>query len=114
MNLSPALSIIITAIPALLVAFSGVAKLSGMKPVVEGLTKAGVIQYITLLGIAEIVSAILFAIPATNVIGFLLLIGYFCGAIATDLSHGNKILPPVIILLIIVAAQLLAHPSMFF
>ncbi|MEJ0103786.1 MAG: DoxX family protein [Bacteroidota bacterium] len=114
MHLSTTWSVIITAIPALLVIFSGVLKLSGSKQVVETLTRVGVVQYIRLLGIAEIVFAALFVIPAVNSIGFIFLVCYFSGALATDLSHGSRIVPPVIILVLLFAAQWLVNPQMFF
>jgi len=114
MHLSTTWSIVITAIPALLIVMSGLYKLSGSKQIVEALTKVGVIQYIHLLGIAEIVFAALFVIPATNSIGFILLACYFSGAVATDLSHGSKIVPPVMILASLFVAQCLVNPEMFF
>ena len=114
MHLNTTWSIIITAIPALLIVFSGLAKLAGAKPVVEALSKAGVIQYIQFLGIAEILFAALFVIPATNSIGFVLLACYFSGALATDLSHGAKIMPPLMILGLLFVAQYLVNPTMFF
>ena len=114
MNLNTTWSIIITAIPALIILASGLAKLSGSKQVVEALSKVGVLQYIQVLGIAEILFAALFVIPATNSIGFILLACYFSGALAADLSHGSKILPPVLILALLFVAQYLANPTMFF
>ena len=42
----------------------------------------------TTLGIIEIVSAFLFIIPRTGVLGTLLLAAYMGGAIATHLEHG--------------------------
>jgi formate-dependent nitrite reductase membrane component NrfD len=114
MHLSTTWSIIITAIPALLIVTSGLFKFSGSKQIVETLTKVGVIQYARYLGIAEIVFAILFVIPATNPIGFILLACYFSGALATDLSHGSKIVAPLMILGSLFIAQLLANAEIFF
>jgi uncharacterized membrane protein YphA (DoxX/SURF4 family) len=44
-------------------------------------------QTFTILGIIEIVAAILFIIPRTAIIGTLLLVAYMGGAIATHLEH---------------------------
>jgi hypothetical protein len=41
-------------IPALLIAFSGVMKLTGGSAVIETLTKLGVERYVRLLGVTEI------------------------------------------------------------
>lgn len=89
---------ILTALPAVLAIMSGLAKLSASPQVVEGLTKTGVIAYIQYLGIAEIIFAILFLIPQTSKIGFLLLICYFSGALATEISHQGPIVAPIVIL----------------
>lgn len=113
MQLNTTWMMIIAAVPALLAGSSGVFKLMGSKQIVEALTKAGVIQYIRVLGIAEIVFAILFFIPVTNPVGFILLACYFSGALATDLSHGNRIAPPVVILILLFIAQYLVNPAMF-
>ncbi|MEI9808516.1 MAG: DoxX family protein [Bacteroidota bacterium] len=114
MHFSTTVKIIITAIPALLIVFSGLLKLSGSKQVVETLTKVGVGPYIRPLGIAEIIFAALFVIPATNNIGFILLACYFSGALATDLSHKNKIVPPIMILVLLFVAEYLVNAEMFF
>src|SRR5882724_3077413 len=78
-------------IPASLVLLSGVMKLTGAKAVVEKLSAMGVGPYIPFFGILEIVFAVLFIIPKTMRLGFVLLSCYFAGAIATDLSHGGSI-----------------------
>jgi len=113
MQLNSTWSLIVTIIPAFLVIASGVFKLSGSKQIVDGLTKAGVIDYIKYLGIAEIIFAILFIYPPANSIGFILLACYFSGAIATDLSHKNSIVAPVVILSLIFIAEILANNSLF-
>jgi hypothetical protein len=47
------------------------------------------------LGIIELVSSVLFVIPRTGVLGFLLLASYLGGAIATHLQHHEPIGFPV-------------------
>jgi uncharacterized membrane protein YphA (DoxX/SURF4 family) len=84
-------NIIATAIPAMMVLLSGFMKLAGAKSVVDKLSAMGVGPYIPLFGVMEIVFAILFIIPKTMRLGFVLLSCYFAGAIATDLSHGGSI-----------------------
>jgi DoxX-like family len=113
MQLNSTWSLIVTIIPALLVIASGVFKLSGSKQIVDALTKVGVINYIRYLGIAEIIFAILFIFPPTNSIGFILLACYFSGAIATDLSHKNSIVAPVVILSLIFIAEILTNNNLF-
>ena len=81
------ITIIITALAALMVLFSGMMKLIKNEKIVAGLAGAGVGNYITILGLMEIVFTILFIIPKTMKLGFILLSCYFAGALATELSH---------------------------
>lgn len=89
--------IILMCIPLLILAMSGIMKISGNTTMVQDLTQIGYGGYITLLGIVELASAILFIIPRTYKIGFLLLCGYLGGAFATELAHGQ---PPIAALLL--------------
>lgn len=54
-------------------------------------------QSYTMLGVVEIVSALLFIYPRTGIIGTLLLAAYMGGAIATHLEHGQSVIAPCII-----------------
>ena len=91
MNGKKILNITAAAIPALLMAASGIAKLSGSAQVVEKLSHVGVISYIYLLGIMELIFAALYFFRPTMKAGFILIACYLAGAIATDLSHGESI-----------------------
>ena len=103
-------SIIFTALATGMVILSGIMKLSGSEEVVTKLTSVGVGKYIPLLGLMEIAFAVLFLIPKTRKIGFILLTCYFSGAIATDLSHGMTIVNASMVLgLVWIAALLLDH-----
>ena len=81
------IELLATWIPALLMALSGVMKLSGNAKILEGMAGLGVRRYVPLLGIMELAFATLFVIPATFKLGFVLASCYFAGAIATELSH---------------------------
>jgi hypothetical protein len=113
MHLTTTWEIAIRAIPAAIIIFSGYAKLTGHKQVIDTLTKVGVIEYSKLLGIAEIIFAILFVYPPTNPIGFIMLVCYFSGALATDLSHKNKIVAPVVFLVILFVVEVITNREMF-
>jgi hypothetical protein len=97
----------------LLILASGIMKLAGAPAIVEGMTKLGVGPYIPFLGVMEIVFTALFLFPKTSKIGFLLITCYFAGALATDLSHGNAILTPVLILVLVWVAAFLRKPEIF-
>jgi len=80
-------NLLATWIPALLITFLGVLKLSGNSRVVEEMSRVGVGRYLRLLGVMEVAFAALFVVPATMKLGFIFASCYFAGAIATELSH---------------------------
>ena len=75
---------IISALPVLLLLFSGVMKLAKPEAVVKGMEALGYPERLALgLGILEIACTILYVIPRTAVLGAILLTGYLGGATAT-------------------------------
>jgi hypothetical protein len=90
-----------TWIPALLIGLSGVLKLSGNSQVIAQMTMLGVGRYVRVLGVMELTVAVLFVVPATMKLGFILASCYFGGAIATELSHdalkANPFIPIVLL-----------------
>ena len=107
------INIVATLIPMLLVLGSGVGKLLAPPAMVEGLAKYGVAEYITVLGIMEIVFGVLFIIPATMKLGFILTSCYFAGAMAAELSHGGITISPVIPLVVLWIAAFIRDKSIF-
>jgi hypothetical protein len=86
------LYIALMAIPSLMIAMSAIMKLSGAEKIVTGLSKAGLGNYVMLLGIIELISLVLFIYPKTYKIGFLLLSAYLGGAMSVELAGGQ---PPM-------------------
>ena len=65
------------------------------------------------IGILEILVGLLVLIPRVSTIGMVLAAGYWGGAIATDLTHGN---PPYAILIpsvLLLLAALIRNPELF-
>lgn len=94
------ISIILMVIPSLMLIMSGIMKLTGAEQVVTGLTKAGLGNLITLIGVIELVSVALFLYPKTYKIGFLLLCSYLGGAMCIELAGGQPPMAAVFIALI--------------
>lgn len=105
--------LILVLIPALLTIMSGIMKISGSEQVVKPLTEAGLGSFVAALGIAEVVFAALFLIPKTRTLGFLLLICYFSGALATDLSHHRPVIAPFLFLVFLFVAEFFNRPEIF-
>jgi hypothetical protein len=75
---------ILTGLPALFLLFDGVMKLVKPAAVVEATVKLGYPESsIFGIGIALLVSTVLYIIPRTSVLGAILLTGYLGGAVAT-------------------------------
>lgn len=66
-----------------------------------------------LIGVIEIVSVILFIIPRTGVLGALLLIAYFGGAIVTHLQHQQPVAIAVVIQTILWITAALRFPELW-
>ena len=103
-----------TWIPALLIALSGVMKLSGNAKLLEGMTTLGVGRYVRVLGVMELAFATLFVIPATFKLGFVLASCYFAGAIATELSHDALKVNPFIPIVLLWIGAFIRDRSIFF
>lgn len=91
----------------------GIMKLVGPPQLVEIYTRIGLLQYLAVLGITEIVLVVLFLWDRTMKIGFLLLTGYFGGAMAVELSRGTIFIFPGVILAIVWIAAYLRNASIF-
>jgi hypothetical protein len=94
------ITIVFTVLAAFMPVMSGIVKLTKSMGIVERMNAAHVGQYITILGIMELVFAALFLYPKTMKIGFLLLTCYFAGAMGTELANGadfNAVLPMVLL-----------------
>jgi hypothetical protein len=88
-------------------------KLASMPELVEIYSRTGILEYIKILGVAELLFIAAFLIRRTMKVGFLLLTSYYGGAMAVELSHGNIFIFPAVILTIIWIAAFLRDPSIF-
>ncbi|MGB7157311.1 MAG: DoxX family protein [Tepidisphaeraceae bacterium] len=85
-----------SALPVLFLLMDGVAKLFKPEPVVTGTVQLGYpASVIVPLGIVLIACTLLYAIPATAVLGAVLLTGYLGGAIATHVRVEDGAFPVI-------------------
>ncbi len=61
------------------------------------------------LGIVEIIMLVLFLIPRTAVIGYIMLIGYMGGILATTLTHGMTVAENIPMFIAFAVATLLGY-----
>jgi hypothetical protein len=91
---------IISALPVLLLIFSGVMKSIRHPEVVQGFTKLGYSEDVILgIGIVELACTAVYLIPRAAVIGAILLAGYLGGAVSTHVQAGDpaaQIIAPIV------------------
>lgn len=81
---------IISALPVLLLLFSGVMKLMKPASVMQGFAGYGYPErLVVVIGILELACTVVYAIPRTAVLGAILLTGYLGGATATNVRIGD-------------------------
>ncbi len=88
---------VVSALPVLLLLFSGVMKFAKPAALVEGFAHLGWPESLALvLGILEVGCTIVYVIPQTSVLGAILLTGYLGGATATHVRIGEGFIGPVL------------------
>ena len=89
---------IISALPVLMLLFSGVLKLLKPPSVVQGVAHFGYPESLMLpIGILEIACAAVYAIPRLSVLGAILITGYLGGATATNVRVGDSFIITVLL-----------------
>jgi uncharacterized membrane protein YphA (DoxX/SURF4 family) len=89
---------VLTVLPAALLIMSGTMKLMGGPELEKGMEQTGIpLSVAKPLGIVEIVSAVIYLIPQTAVLGAILLTGYMGGAIATHVRLEESFIVQTII-----------------
>jgi hypothetical protein len=82
---------IVSALPALLLLFSGTMKLFKMPAVIEGMAHYGYPEHLSvLIGMLEVGCTIVYLVPRTAVLGAILMTAYLGGATATNVRVGDS------------------------
>src|SRR4026207_2097559 len=88
----------LTGLIILIIVMSASSKLAFVPQLVTIFSKIGLLSYIKILGIAELLFLSTFLWKKTRKLGLLLLTGYFGGAMAVEMSHGTFFIAPATIL----------------
>lgn len=87
-----------SALPVLLLLFSGVMKLMKPASIVEGFARFGYPESLILgIGILELACTVVYIIPRTSILGAILLTGYLGGAIATQVRVGDPFFMTIVL-----------------
>jgi len=112
-NIKPITGWVLSGLLSVVMIGSAIAKLVGPEPVIEGFSKFGLADWRIIIGIGELVSAVLFLVPRTAVLGTLLLSSYLGGAIVTNMQHNESWIAPAVILVVVWIAAGLRIPELF-
>ena len=103
----------ITIVVSLLFLMSAIMKLVGGEQVTEGMEHLGLPDsMIVPLAILELLCVVVYAIPATSVLGAILLAGYLGGAICTHWRVGDPVYIPIVLSLLIWLGIYLREPRL--
>ena len=69
-------------------------------------------NFVYTLGVMELVIAVLFLIPRTSTVGFVLMVGYFGGVLATLLTHGQDATFIYIVLALLTVSGYFRNPEL--
>ena len=104
---------VLAGVVSLLLFFSASMKFVGGAEVKEGMAHLGLPESMIIpLGILEATCTVIYLIPATSVLGAILLAGYMGGAICTHWRAGDLFLPQVGIALLVWLAIYLREPRL--
>lgn len=90
---------------------SAMGKLSGSEELVENFKKWGLDGRLMLIGMGELVAALLFIIPRTSSLGVLLLSAHMGGAIVTHMSNAEPFIFQSLILVLIWVTGWVRNPD---
>jgi len=102
---------IIAGLITALLLFSAMGKFT-MPEMAENFTKWGLDDWRTIIAFGEIISALLFLFPKTNIFGAFLLSSHLGGAIVIHMSHGESFIFQSIILIVIWVTAFVRNPEL--
>ena len=103
----------LTGLVILIVVMSASSKIAFVPELVDIFSKIGLLSYIKILGVTEVLFLSIFLWKTTRKLGLLLLTGYFGGAMAVEMSHGTFFIAPATILTLIWITAYLYDETMF-
>lgn len=83
--------------------------------VVAFVTKVGITGMEYYLGAAKLIIGVLFLVPRTSTVGFVLMVGYYGGALATNITHGvpmAEYFPIVVVLGLLTISGYFRNPEL--
>lgn len=98
---------------AALMLFSASGKVLALQNVVEHMKTVGLENQVQLIGVGEVLTAILLLIPRTSSLGILLASSFWGGAICLHMSHADAYVLQSVLLALTWVGALMRQPAMF-
>ncbi len=98
----------------LVAAFTAFSAIAGMIPTtdpaaIEIMTRLGILGMGLYLGITKLIIIVLLLIPRTSTVGFVLMIGYYGGILATNITHGFSFAETIPIYIVFIFLMISAY-----
>lgn len=103
---------ILSVLPSLAVLFSGLLKFTAEPEILVLLEKLGMADQAVVIGVVEIICAVVYWIPRTVNLGFFLFCAYSGGIVVAELILGDFPLPGLAIGVMVVVGTLFRKPSL--
>jgi len=100
-------------IPILILTAASIPKILQLPSMVDNMTNMGIGHMVLPVGILELACVIVFLIPSTRKIGFLLLVAYVGGIIAIEWSAGEFPVPGIVVQLLLWTGMYFEEPAFF-
>lgn len=100
-------------IPILLLIITAVPKVIGMSFMVNNMEAAGMGHMTFLVGIIELLCVLVFLIPKTRNIGFLLVVAYTGGIIAAEWVAHKPVIPGIVVMVLLWIGMRFENPTFF-
>ena len=100
-------------LPILILTITAVPKLIGMEFMVQNMGEAGMGHMTFGVGLIEILCVIVFLIPSTRNLGFLLLVAYSGGIIATEWAAHKPVIPGILVQVLLWIGMYFENPTFF-
>lgn len=91
--------------------FSAMGKFT-MPEMIDNFNQSGLGDWRVIIAFGEIISALLFLLPKTNIFGSLLLSSYFGGAILLHMATAQSIMVPTVILILVWIIAFIRNPEL--
>lgn len=106
------LSYVFLALPAAMVVMAGLVKITGNPEVSANLAKVGMGSYVFIIGLSELLAAVLLFFRKTEKVAFFFMLSFLGGAAAADLAMGTFPIPMILIGMLWIG-MFLRHNEMF-